>query len=453
MHLTFHRTIFWAHLVAGIVAGVVILSMAVTGLMISYEVQIMQWANRGMRVAPPAENAARLNVEALVAKVQEAKPGFSPSGITWKADPAAPVTLTVGREGVFFANPYTGQLLGEQNHAVHDFFHAATDWHRFLQGSGLSRDAGKAITGAGCLVFGVLLLSGIYLWWPRHWRWVNVKAVTLFSRKLKGRARDWNWHNVFGFWSAFPMLLIILTGLVMSYGWANNLLYTLTGNVPPPPRERGAGGPGGGGMREGGPLGEGRPRGEAAPGAGSERGPRGGGAPRGEGGFAAERGPASPRGEGGAPGAGGERGGGFGRPAGPPPSLAGLEPLLEQARQQVSGWQSLSLRMPQKPGDPFPIMVDRGGRGEVHRRTMLNLDVAQGKVLPSPDDLQQQNLGRKLRMYARYLHTGELFGVAGQTLAALCSAAAIMLVWTGFSLAWRRFFGKKAVAEKGGATS
>ncbi len=380
MHLTFHRSIFWAHLIAGILAGIVILSMAVTGLMISYETQIMDWANRGMRVTPPAPDAPRLDVETLVAKVKETKPGLNPSGITWKADPTMPVTLSVGREGTFYANPYTGAFLGEQNHAVHDFFHAATDWHRFLTGTGLPKEVGKAITGAGCLVFGILLVSGIYLWWPKHWRWVNVKAVILFNRRLKGRARDWNWHNVFGFWTSFPMLLVILTGLIMSYSWANQLLFAATGNVPPPPRA--AGGPGGGG--------------------------------------------------------------GGGRPAGPPPSLAGLEPLLAQARQQVPDWASLSLRMPQKPGEPFPIMVDRGGRGEVHRRTMLNLDVAQGKVSTSPDDFTQVNKGRQLRFVARFLHTGELFGVVGQTVAALCAVAAIMLVWTGFALAWRRFFGKKA---------
>ncbi|MEZ5385853.1 MAG: PepSY-associated TM helix domain-containing protein [Prosthecobacter sp.] len=382
MKPTFHRLIFWGHLIAGLLAGVVILSMAVSGLLIAYEVQIMEWANRDLRVTPPAANTAHLDVETLLAKVHETKPDFQPSGITWKADPASPVTLTVGREGVFFANPYTGEFLSEGNHAWHDFFHSATDWHRFLTGSGLSKETGKAITGAGCLVFGLLLLSGIYLWWPRQWRWSNLRAVTLFNRNLKGRARDWNWHNVIGFWSAFPMLLIILTGLVMSYGWANNLLFTLTGSEPPPPRQRPAGGPGG---------------------------PRGGGSEVGE-------------------------------RKSPPVALTGLSPLVRQVREQITDWQTLSLRMPTKPSDPFPVMVDRGGRGEVHRRTMVNLDTAQDRVLPSPDDFPRQNLGRRLRMYARFLHTGELFGFVGQTIAALCTLSAIMLVWTGFALAWRRFF-------------
>ncbi|MCF7785458.1 MAG: PepSY domain-containing protein [Prosthecobacter sp.] len=383
MKPTFHRLIFWGHLIAGLVAGVVILSMAVTGLMIAYEAQLLEWANRDLRVTPPAAGTSHLDIETLLAKVHETKPDLNPSGITWKADPAMPVTLSVGKEGIYFANPYTGEFLGEGHRAWHDFFHAATDWHRFLTGTGLPKEVGKAITGAGCLIFSLLLVSGLYLWCPRHWRWANVRAVILFNTKLRDRARNWNWHNVFGFWSALPLLCIILTGLIMSYGWANNLLFTLTGSEPPPPRERPAGGPGG--KREGGPT-------------------------------------------------------------APPPSLTGLEPLLAQARQQIPDWASLSLRMPQKPGAPFPLMVDRGGRGQVQLRTMLNLDVTQAKVLPSPDDLQQQNLGRRLRMYARFLHTGELFGLIGQTVAALCTVATLILIWTGFALAFRRFFPKRGHA-------
>lgn len=377
MRLTVHRAIFWAHLIAGLAAGLVILSLAVTGLLIAFEVQITEWANRDLRVVPPAEKAAHLDVETLLARIQGSKPTFRPTGITWKGDPAAPVTLTVGREGIFFANPYTGGFLGEGNRSWHDFFRATTEWHRFLAGTGLSRDAGKAITGAGCLIFGLLLVSGLYLWWPRQWRWPNVRAVTVFNRRVKGRARDWNWHNVIGFWSAIPMLLIVLTGLIMSYGWANNLLFTLAGSQPPLPGGRSAAG-----LR------------------GAER------------------------------------------PELPAPQLAGLASLLEQARTQHLGWRTLSLRMPAKPGDHFPLMIDLGGRGEVHRRTMLSLDTAQKTVRTSPDDFSRQNTGRQWRMIARFLHTGELFGPLGQTVAALSALSAVLLVWTGFALAWRRFVGR-----------
>ncbi|MGY0649482.1 MAG: PepSY domain-containing protein, partial [Paraglaciecola chathamensis] len=39
---------------------------------------------------------------------------------------------------------------------------------------------------------------------------------------------------------------------------------------------------------------------------------------------------------------------------------------------------------------------------------------------------------------ARFLHTGEYFGVIGQSIAGLVSLIACILVYTGMLLAWRR---------------
>jgi uncharacterized iron-regulated membrane protein len=41
----------------------------------------------------------------------------------------------------------------------------------------------------------------------------------------------------------------------------------------------------------------------------------------------------------------------------------------------------------------------------------------------------------------RFLHTGEALGWPGQLLAGLFSLFSVVLVYTGFALAWRRFFG------------
>ncbi len=40
------RTLFWAHLAAGIVAGSVVLVMSVTGTLLTYEKQILAWTER-----------------------------------------------------------------------------------------------------------------------------------------------------------------------------------------------------------------------------------------------------------------------------------------------------------------------------------------------------------------------------------------------------------------------
>ena len=58
------------------------------------------------------------------------------------------------------------------------------------------------------------------------------------------------------------------------------------------------------------------------------------------------------------------------------------------------------------------------------------------------------NPGRRLRMWARFVHTGEYYGILGQTVAGLASAGGVMLVWTGISLALRRFAAWKARRRK-----
>jgi uncharacterized iron-regulated membrane protein len=47
--------------------------------------------------------------------------------------------------------------------------------------------------------------------------------------------------------------------------------------------------------------------------------------------------------------------------------------------------------------------------------------------------------GRKAIGWLRFIHTGEAFGVAGQTIAGLASLGGVMLAWTGVALALRRF--------------
>jgi uncharacterized iron-regulated membrane protein len=46
-----------------------------------------------------------------------------------------------------------------------------------------------------------------------------------------------------------------------------------------------------------------------------------------------------------------------------------------------------------------------------------------------------------LRSWIRFTHTGETGGIVGQFIGFLACIGGAFLVWTGFSLAWRRFRG------------
>ncbi len=230
------KIIFWCHLPVGVTAGIVILNMCVTGVLLTYEKQITSWADtRGYRSAPPAGQTQHLPVETLITRARESR-GASPTSVTMKSDPLAPAEVAFGREATLFVNPYTGAVLGEGSHRVRSFFRGVTDWHRWLGANGDNRAVARAITGACNLGFLFLVASGFYLWWPRSWNLKSFRNVTWFRRGLPSKARDFNWHNTIGFWSAGPLFIVVLSAVVISYTWAGNLVYRIVGETPPAPR-------------------------------------------------------------------------------------------------------------------------------------------------------------------------------------------------------------------------
>ena len=230
------KIIFWLHLPVGVIAGLVILNMCVTGVLLTYEKQIMSWADtRGYRSAPPAAQTQHLPVETLIAKARESR-GANPTSVTLKSDPLAPGEIAFGRETTLFVNPYTGAILGEGSHKVRSFFRGVTEWHRWLGANGDNRNVARAITGACNLGFLFLVASGFFLWWPRSWNLKSLRNVTWFRRGLSSKSRDFNWHNTIGFWSAVPLFIVVLSAVVISYTWAGNLVYRVVGETPPAPR-------------------------------------------------------------------------------------------------------------------------------------------------------------------------------------------------------------------------
>ncbi|MBS1810374.1 MAG: PepSY domain-containing protein [Acidobacteria bacterium] len=370
----FRKVLFWCHLICGVIAGMIILVMSVTGVLLTYEKQMTWWADtRNYQIAVPA-GATRLPVEELIAKVQAAQ-NAAPTGLTVRADNTAPVALSFDRGRTVYANPYTGGVLGEGAPGMRNFFHVVTDWHRWLGTEGAGRATGRAITGVCNLAFLFIVVSGLYLWFPRKWNWAQLRNILWFRRGLPSKARDFNWHNVIGFWSLVPLFLIVLSGVVISYPWAGNLAYRVVGENPPTQPARPPGPP---------------------------------------------------------PGAPGQGGGNA------TISTEGLNQAWARAEQHTSDWKSLSLRLPNNADAPLAFTVDRGTGGEPQKRATLTLDRKTGDVAKW-EPFSSFTAGRQLRTFLRFAHTGEVAGLTGQTIAGIVSLGGVVLVWTGLALAWRRF--------------
>jgi uncharacterized iron-regulated membrane protein len=214
--------------------------MSATGVLLTYERQILAWAERAEFPAP-APDAQRLPLEDLVVAAKLSRPAFNPTTIVLRNEPDAPVTLGAGRSGSLLVDPYSGVTREPGAQGLRRFFAATTGWHRWFNAQGENRAIPRAITGASNLAFLFLILSGMYLWLPRVSKWAMFKARLLFSAEnTTSKARDFNWHHVFGIWSAMPLAVVVATATVFSYPWANDLVYRVVGEDPP---RAGGGGP------------------------------------------------------------------------------------------------------------------------------------------------------------------------------------------------------------------
>jgi uncharacterized iron-regulated membrane protein len=366
-------TIFWCHLIVAAFVGVIVAVMSVTGVALAYQRQVQYWADtRHFQAAPPSEGAA----PSLAAGVDAVRRATSavPTTLTIRRDAGDPLAITAGGR-TLYVNPYTAQVYGEgEGAAWRAFFSTMVGWHRWLT-TGTDRTTGRAITGACNLGFLFLVLSGFYLWWPSALTWPRVKNVLLFRRRLPAKARDFNWHHVIGFWSAIPLAVIVSAGVVMSYPWANALVYRTFGEAVPAPAARArASAPGLSGSADG--MGESTVS----------------------------------------------------------PDV--LTAAVTQAAAVRPDWQILTIRLADRADAPLSVTVDAGNGGQPQRRGTLTLSAA--GELANWEPFTSQTPGRRARSWLRFLHTGEALGLAGQTIAAVVSGGAVVLVYTGFALAIRR---------------
>lgn len=370
------RIFFWAHFAMGLAAGVFILLMSVTGVLLTYERQMVAAAQNAAVEVP--EQADLLSVDALAGAALAA--GGSPGNtLIIQRNPANVATLSKGRRDTVLLDPYTGEALEGAGEGAEAFFGRVMRIHRWLAFTGGRNDAGAAVNGAANLVFGALLISGVVLWWPRRWKWPLVKTQLFFRRGLpNAKARHYNWHHVLAVWSFVPLFLIILSGAVFSYSWANKLVYAAFGETP-----------GGQGKRQ-----------EMA--------------------------------------------------TAPPPALSGdilpLDPLVAQATENFSNWRRVSITLPEPDASTLDMAVDWGNGTQASKKRSLTVARDGSGLIGSPvGDTSSPAL--KARRYLRFVHTGEIYGVIGQTLAGLASIAAMILVYTGISLAIRRLLRMKRSAK------
>lgn len=359
--------IFWLHLIVGSVAGVVILIMSATGVLLTYERQIVEWADARYTVSD-SKSSNRLSTDELLNIVRTKHPEEHHFFLRWVNTKGAAVPVWAGNHA-YLIDRYTGTILRQGPGKLAEFFRTVTLIHRWFSLEGKNRKIAKSITAYSNLLFVFLILSGLYLWFPRRLSTSLFKRHIFLNTKPKNaKARDFNWHHVFGFWAMLPLFVISITATIFHFTWANSALYGVYGEEVPTRTEH----------PELDRLIDGKQSYESL-----------------------------------------------------------FSKAIDHADQNGgTDWYSMWMEVGEVEGE-VRFFIDRSIGRRPSLAYSLYLDINSGEVLRSKKQ-SDWSKGDQAWDIVRYLHTGEVFGFIGQTIAGLASLAACLLVYTGLALSWRR---------------
>ena len=209
----------------GLSSGLVVFIVAITGCLYAFQQEIQDLTQSYRFVE--AQNGPMLP-PSRIREISDAElPGKHVHGILYQGRERAANAIYYSYEGGYYdfvyVNPYTGAVLKVKD-VYNDFFRIVLDGHYYLW---LPPQIGQPVVATATLVFVVMLISGLFLWWPKSKKGMKQR----FSIKWNARWRRQNYdaHNVLGFYVMALALVLALTGLVWGFTWFQEGVYTAIG--------------------------------------------------------------------------------------------------------------------------------------------------------------------------------------------------------------------------------
>lgn len=222
----------WLHLWLGLASGIVVFLLSVTGCILVFQEELSNLVSPWRHVEARSSDQL-LPPSALYKSVKEAIPDKEIYS-AWYYGLDKSVKVNIKSDSLLYVNPYTAEIIAMVDHE--DFFEFIDEGHRHLW---LDPKYGDPIVGWGTAIFFLLLISGLVLWYPKKWSKSNFDKSFKVKWTASFKRVNYDLHNVLGFYSLILLLVIALSGLVMSFTWARKSVYWVSsGGKSMPTRER-----------------------------------------------------------------------------------------------------------------------------------------------------------------------------------------------------------------------
>jgi uncharacterized iron-regulated membrane protein len=225
-----YRVIWRWHFYAGLIVLPVLLIASITGGLYIFieELEPLMYPYRTVTVQEQSV-LYQQQLEAAKAVVPE---GFEAHGLTISQDPTRATVVFFHQEPdrylYVFVNQHTGAVQGQYEYGD-SFFDIVLKIHRTLFAGKTGRYVVELSTSWGI----ILVITGVYLWWPRG----RKKVMGVWLPQIKGKKyviwRDW--HTVPGFYFSLLAFLVMFTGLFFTefFGGGYRATSYLTNSYPP----------------------------------------------------------------------------------------------------------------------------------------------------------------------------------------------------------------------------
>ncbi len=216
----FYRAVWRWHFYAGLFVVPFMVILAITGIIYLFKPQldVLMYRNLifvevGQTAFAPADQMKTVETTYPNAKILKFRPN-------WEAERSSEFDILTAdkRDLKIFVNPYTNQVLGELDNKNNLQYYAFEIHGKLMAG----RFGEWLIELAVCWGL-VLLVSGVYLWFPRG----NSRFWGVLMPRLNLRSKRLFWrdlHAVVGFYGVLIVAFMIFTGLPWTDFWGKNVL-------------------------------------------------------------------------------------------------------------------------------------------------------------------------------------------------------------------------------------
>jgi len=218
--LKFKNIIRQIHLWLGLSSGLVVFIVSITGAIWCWETEIKDLTYPYRKVA---EHGEWLPPSQLFTSIPDS---LSHQHKRWLfyygKNRNAEIALGEMNETPIFisVDPYNGELLNVTT-GRNVFFDVILDIHmRLMMGK-----FGEHIVSYATLIFFFMLVSGIILWWPKNKKAAKQRFWFRWKPTLKWRRKNYDLHNILGFYACWILVFIAITGLAWSFQWVDKTIY------------------------------------------------------------------------------------------------------------------------------------------------------------------------------------------------------------------------------------